>query len=306
MSRRIFFSAASFCLLTTLAATTAQAAGSYVRLYLVDSLVLPQSNSEYAIDVDGNGSVDNNLGSIVGALNGSGSLDWQASVSAAVASGSIVNLVRLQSTDANFANDPAAQAAWCTGLPTPTPPLFDGTDNVACDTMSDTFIAALSGGNFVSAAPATTPNPIALELRLALGTSTFTLPVWNARLSFTTDGSGHLQTGQINGSVPHTNFEFEFSQAWASSCNASIQSNPASDNAKACINLFDGGCTGFPAYAGDGQIEVCEVQENSLIQALLAPDVQVTDGGNVYDANSLGVRFTAIVNDRVFTNGFDP
>jgi hypothetical protein len=38
----------------------------------------------------------------------------------------------------------------------------------------------------------------------------------------------------------------------------------------------------------------------------LEPDVQVADGGNLVDANSMGIRFTAIAYDRVFANGFEP
>jgi len=47
------------------------------------------------------------------------------------------------------------------------------------------------------------------------------------------------------------------------------------------------------------------VIENSLTQALLAPDVQVADGGTTVDANSIGIRFAAIAYDRVFARGFE-
>jgi len=43
------------------------------------------------------------------------------------------------------------------------------------------------------------------------------------------------------------------------------------------------------------------------MQTLLATDVQTRDSlGNLVDALSFGVRFTAIASDRVFANGFDP
>lgn len=89
-------------------------------------------------------------------------------------------------------------------------------------------------------------------------------------------------------------------------CNASIQSDPSSGTATSCKALFDSRCSGFPSYAGDGQIEVCEVTENPLMQTLFAPDVQVADGGMLIDANSIGIRFTAIAYDRVFASGFEP
>ena len=133
-----------------------------------------------------------------------------------------------------------------------------------------------------------------------------TLPVLNARLSFAVDAAGHMQSGQINGSIPHTDFKNAFPPALAAICNASIQSDPASGTATSCEQLFDIGCNGFPGYAADNQIEVCEVTESPLIKALLAPDVQVANGATFVGANSIGIGFTAIADDRVFASGFEP
>jgi hypothetical protein len=61
-------------------------------------------------------------------------------------------------------------------------------------------------------------------------------------------------------------------------------------------------------------IKLCEVTGSSLIQALLAADVQIRDVDGNYapnpanttrDANSFGIHFTGIVSDHVFTDGFD-
>ena len=307
MSRRALCRSASLCLFATLAATTAHAA-NYVRSYLVDNVLLPTSGTEansYAIDVDGDGFPDNGFGQVLAVLSAQG-FDFLGSMDAAVASGSIVHLVGLQSTDVLFKNDPAAQATWCVGVPTATPPLFNGTDNPSCADTSGIFVAALSGGSFTSPAPASTPNPVYVDIELAIGTSHMTLTVLNARLSFTTNAAGNMPVGQINGSIPHDNLLNTFPPTMSASCNASIQSDPSSNASTTCKGLFDTGCSGFPGYSGDGQIEACEVTENSLIQALLQPDVQVADGGTLVDANSIGIRFTAIAHDRVFASGFEP
>jgi len=283
-------------------------AANYVRSYLVNDVLLPISSSEatsYAIDVDGDGFVENNFGQILAALAAQG-IDFNGLMDSAVTTGSVVHLVHVQSTDVFLANDPAAQATWCVGVPTITPPLFDGTDNPSCADTSGIFVAALSGGSFTSPAPATTANPVSLDFALALGTSNATLPVLNARLSFATDGAGQMPFGQINGSIPHTDFMNNFAPAMAAMCNESIQNDPSSGMASSCKSLFDTGCNGFPGYAGDSLIEVCEITESSLMQSLLAPDVQVADGGTLVDANSIGFRFTAIAYDRVFANGFEP
>lgn len=307
MSRQTFCRRASVSLLACFAATTAHAT-NYVRSYLVNDVLLPTTPAEassYAIDVDGDGFADNNFGQLLAVLSAQG-FDFLGPMDTAVASGSIVHLVNLQSTDKLFKNDPAAQATWCIGVPTAAPPLFNGTDHPSCADTSGTFVAALSGGSFTSAAPASTSNPISVDFELALGTSNIALTVLNARLSFTTNAAGNISVGQINGSIRHTDLLNTFAPAMAAACNASIQSNPSSNTSNTCKGLFDHGCTGFPGYSADGQIEVCEVVENSLISTLMAPDVQVADGGSMVAANSIGFRFTAIAYDRVFANGFEP
>jgi hypothetical protein len=307
MSRLALCRSASLCLVVSFAATTAEAT-NYTRSYLVDNVLLPTSNTlaaDYAIDVDGDGHVDNSFGQILSALAAQG-IDFNGLMGLAIASGSVVHLVHVQSTDALLVNDPAAQATWCIGVPTATPPLFDGTDNPSCADTSGIFVAALSGGSFTSSSPATTANPVSLDIELAFATYNATFPVLNARLSFMKNSAGNMPFGQINGSIPHSNVMSTFPPAMAALCNDAIQSDPSSSTATTCKSLFDTGCAGFPGYANDGQIELCEITENSLVAALLAPDVEVADGGVTVPANSIGFRFTAIGYDRVFASSFEP
>ena len=307
MSRRALCRSTSLSLLACFAATTAHAT-DYLRNYLVNNVLLPTTNTDakaYAIDVDGDGSPDNSFGQVLSALAAQG-LDLNGPMQSAIASGSIVHLVHLQTTDVNVANDPAAQATWCVGVPTAAPPRFDGTDNASCANTSGTFAGPLSGKSFTSPSPATTPNPVSLDIELPAGAGNATLPVLNARLSFTADATGNITLGQINGSIPHTDMVNIFAPTIAALCNASIQSDPGSNTATSCKAIFDTGCTGHPEYASDGHIELCEVTGNALISALFAPDVQVADGGTLVDANSMGIRFTAIGYDRVFADGFGP
>ena len=306
MSHHAFCRCASAILLACFAATAAHAA-TYSRSYLVNDVLLPTTSLEAdddAIDVDGDGVPDNNIGHLLADLSGSG-FDFSDATHAAVTSGSIVHIVGLHSTDAMFENDPAAQATWCVGVPTAAPPKFDGTDNVSCADTSGTFIAALSTGSFTSPAPASTSNPVSIDVGLAIGGSITTLTVLNARLSFTTDADGNISVGQINGSIAHDEILNTFVPVMANACNTSIQSDPTANFSTTCKSFFDTGCTGSPNFAHDGFIEVCEIEENSLIHALIAPDVQVADGDTMVDANSIGFRFTAIAYDRVFANGFE-
>ncbi len=306
MSRQFLCRCASASLLTCFAATAAHAT-SYQRSYLVNNVFLPTSGSSansYAIDLDGDGHPDNSFGQALAALASAG-FDFSSSMNAAVGSGSIVHIVGLRSTDPLFKNDPAAQATWCVGIPTGTPPKFDGTDNVACADTSGIFVAALSAGNFTSSPPATTHNPVSVDVDLALGVSNVTFTVLNARLSFTINAEGDISVGQVNGSIAHDDVLNAFPPALAATCNTAIQNDPSATLSTNCKQIFDTGCTGAPSYSNDGVIETCEVAENSVVNALLMPDVQVADGGNTVDANSIGFRFTAIVEDRLFADGFE-
>jgi hypothetical protein len=303
MSRTSICRSAGLCLLASLAASTAHAAG-YTHSYLVHAIALPTTNAEantYAIDLDGDDAPDNQLGNVFGALASQG-LDFNDFMNAAVASGSIVHRIDVESTDAAFANDPDAQATWCVAAPLAMPPLFDGTDATACADTSGIFHAALSAGSFTSPAPATTPNPVSLDVKFAIDFVNVTLPLLNTRLAFTIDAAGNMPFGQVNGAIPHDAIQNFFLPAYAQACNESIQTDPTSDLAMSCIGLFDDGCSGSPEYADDGQIEFCEMTESSFLQTLFAPDMQV-DG---IDAISVGFRFTAVGYDRVFASGFEP
>lgn len=295
-------------------------ASDYRRNYLVNRVLIPVSSADataYAIDLNGDGHADNNLGYVFAALASQG-LDLTGGTNAAIANGSVVHRMDLQSTDATFSSDPAAMASWCVGHVLSRPPLFDGTDQATCDSdyAPGVFLAALSGGSFTSANPATTTTPVALTISIAIGPEAIELPVQGARLSFTSDnsGPGHLQ-GQINGSVRHDDIQTKVLPAMAAAFNSIIQSDPGSSTAIDLLKLFDSGCIGNPAFAKDGQIEICELYENALISTLLAPDVQIWDSGGNYapnpantnpDSNSLGFRFAAVLSDRVFANGFEP
>jgi hypothetical protein len=308
------------CLLPLLLASPAVRADDHYREYLVDQVQLPVSTGEatsYAIDLNGDGRVDNKLGAAFAALASQG-IDLNGATNAAIGNGSLVHRIDLQSTDAAFFSDPAALASWCVGSALPRPPLFNGTDQAFCDSnyAPGIFLAALSGGSFTSADPATTHTPVTLTMVIAIGAETVALPVQGARLAFTTDsfGPGHLH-GQLNGSILHQDVIGKVLPALADAFNSIIQNDPSSATAMQLLSIFDTGCSGNSGNAHDGIIEVCELDENSLLGSLLAPDVQIHDANGNYapnpantnpDSNSLGMGFTAVLRDRVFANGFDP
>lgn len=299
-------------LLVAVVASHAHAIG-FSRSYLVDSVAFPTTNTQaiaYGIDLDGDNHVDNQFGAVLSVLSGQG-MDWQAPMSNAVSTGGVVHLLGLQSTDAAFVNDPAAQADWYVGNPMPGL-LFDGTDSPTIDNSftPGTYIAALSGGSFTSPAPATTVNPVSLMFNMALilPDNVIALPMQGTRLAFSPNDPGHIQ-GQINGCILDEDVQTRLIPAMANAWETIVQSDPGSSESMGVKALFDTGCSGQPEFANDGHIEFCEVQESPLIQTLFAPDVLIDSNGHYgpggTGALSFGFRFTAVARDRVFANGFE-
>lgn len=289
-------------------------AGNYSRAYAVNSLNLPVNltqTSGYAIDLNGDGHVDNAFGGILSALSSTG-LDISGATAAATTAGQIVHLVEVRSSDEAFTNDAGAEAIWYIGKATPSPPLFDGTGTFAYDGdyAPSTFFAPLSGGGFVSANPATTTTPVDITVDIQIGNYVVALPLQGARLKFLALGSG-LAQGQINGSIRDTDVYVKIFPTLADAFNDIVQADPQSAIAQTLLSLFDKNPT-------DGFISVEEVATSPFMNTLFAPDVQIRDADGNYapnpantkpDALSFGFGFSAVESNVVlppiFANGFD-
>jgi len=286
----------------------------YTRGHAVNTLNLPVTSNEatsYAIDLNGDGSPENYFGSVLATMATVG-LDLLGGMAAEVAAGQIVHLIELRSTDAAFANDVAAEATWYVGEATMAPPLFDGSDTFRFDDAfaPAPYVAALTSSNFVSANPATSSTSTNLTILIAMGSTTFSLPLQGSRLKFTATAGG-LSQGQINGSIRKDDIDNVFVPAMASYFNELVQADPKSDTAMTLLGLYDTDPT-------DGAISVQEVATNPLIISLLAPDVDIFDANDNYapnpantakDSMSFGFGFTAVVSqtilERIFDNGFE-
>lgn len=291
------------------------AAASFARGHALDRLQLPVSSNEangFAIDLDGDGNTDNQFGAVIASMASSGMTNLAGQMDTAVAAGDIVHLVELRSSDASFTTDPAATATWYVGEPTIAPPVFDGSDTFRYHPNHDpaAFTAALVGGTFVSAEPATTTTPVGLVVTLQIGAYTVPLSIQGARIAFTVAPSGLIE-GQVNGSIGDEEIDNVFVPTLATSFNDIVQADPNSDEAMTLLNLFD-------TAPEDGAITVEEVATNSLMASLLQPDVDIYDENGVYapnpegtspDSMSFGFGFTAVASPTVlpliFANGFE-
>lgn len=291
-------------------------AAVHVRGHAVDAIDLPSSNAEAnarAIDLNGDGSADNQFGSILAVMASNFEMDLDANLQVETAAGRIVYLVELRSSDPAFASDAAAVATWYAGLPTAAPPLFDGSDTFRYDPAADPsrFVAPLVAGSFVSANPATTTAPLFLGMKLRIGNYTIELPLQGARLKFTATATALVQ-GQVNGSITAEDIDAIFVPTLAIAFDDVVQADPQSPDAMSLLQIFD-------SNPADGRISVDEVRNHPLMQSLLAPDVDIRDAEGNYapnpantgeDALSFGFGFTAVASQallpQVFANGFEP
>src|SRR5215467_12984864 len=98
--------------------------GSNKAQYVTNAVMVPQQRSDYAIDLNGDGRVDNQLGNIIGALEGQ-MLHVQMGVDQAVTDGTLIVLMSETSTDAMFQSDNCATASVQVGQPIAAPAMPD-------------------------------------------------------------------------------------------------------------------------------------------------------------------------------------
>ena len=299
-------------------------AGTNKAQYVTNAVMVPQQRSDYAIDLNGDGRVDNQLGNIIGALEGQ-MLHVQDGVNQAVTNGTLIVLMSESSTDAMFQSDSCATAQVQVGQSVAMPD-YSGMGHFTVDSgqQGGTFNGPIKLGKFSSAPPATTTKPVTVSIKLPLvsGADPVTLKVNGAHLQFTRDSSGKITGGQLNGAIKNTDVQADIIPNVAALLTKKIKDdstppNTLSSGDMQILSIFDNGgkanaaCAagtcqnpdGTCAVKGDNIISVCEVSTAGLIQNVLAPDVQMFDASGAYapnkdnttkDSLSLGLAFTAV------------
>ncbi len=295
--------------------------------YVVNAVMVPEQRSDFAIDLNGDGRVDNQLGNIIGALSGQG-LDVQSGVNMATADGTLVLLMSEASSDATFQSDSCATSVVQIGQST-TNPDFSGMGHFTIDSTQQggTFNGPIKVGKFTSAQPSTTKDPVtvAIELPLVAGATPVLLKVQGAYLQYTRSASGMITGGQLNGGIKASDVQMNIIPAVAMILSGKLMNdNPQTSTDMQIASIFDNGgkadpvnCAstmtcqnptygprpGMCAAAKDNIIDTCEVSTAGLIQNVLAPDVQLFDASGNYapnkdnttkDSLSVGLAFTAV------------
>jgi hypothetical protein len=240
-------------------------------------------------DLDGDGTVDNQMGNVFSALTqaaGSGGLDLQGAVDAAVDDGSLLQLVETR-TGAGTA------FVFQTGTPA-IPACTNPLDPVTCRRHlngSTRFTAtaavgpALTGPGSSSSAFQAGPGEAVLQFTL-MGGPAVALPLKLARASFTR--SGATLDGKVGGAIPQTavdgvlvpGLQVAIETAVARDCPGGTCISGSTG--ETMLSLFDDN--------GDGAVSLSELQGNPIISTLLRPDVD-TNGDHVLDALSMGLGY---------------
>ncbi len=282
--------------------------------YVNDSVQVPQDSADtrkYGLNIDGDDAdrPDNALGGILAALKGQG-VDIQTTVTESVAAGNLVLLHSLQADD--LTSD--TSAGWKVLLGDPvTGPDFGGTGafTVSATSPTDSLLrGSISGGQFQGG-----PGDITIQLALTAGTP-IKVKLIGARLKANvtatgcTDGvlGGAITDAELNSSVipgiqvlmnasvqedaPEVGGELTACVMAADVCPDNAGGDPTtcdvermicrSSTTKTILDLFDAN--------DDAEITVAEIKDNTLIKALLAPDVDLLNAAGTFEPRVDGVK----------------
>lgn len=270
--------------------------------YVSSEAFVPTNNNqarEYGLDLDGNKQVDNQLGMVLGTLSTMG-FDVQGTIDEAVSEGSIILLVDFQTED--FTNTSAAglkvllgdnpMPQPCTDPENPTPETcgkhLEGTGmfSIAAGAPDNAAVAGkIINGTFNGG-----PGDISLQIALG-GTDAIQLDLIGARAKASGITENSIESVILGGALTEEDLntkvipaiQSQIAPIIAEDCNAPT-SPPmcgceAGSTGATVLNLFD-------AAPKDCAVTVDEIKNNSLIQSLLAPDVEI----NGTPSLSLGIK----------------
>ncbi len=277
--------------------------GDHTFQAVVSSLLLGTPPGEYATDLDDDGDEDDALGRIARSLSTASGLDLQGGIDAAIAGGETVFLIEVASHDDSFESDENATVTISRAVQQASPNLTGGgTFTVDTATPPFTVTGEIVNHVFRSDAPSGAPQPLDFAIAFGGGDDIVEVPIIAVHVTMTIDtGAQRLTAGKLAGAVLADELDTAVMPVLAAQYNAAIAADPTDSSTLVILNLFDtGGCDG--GIADNSVIELCEVQNNSLLDTVFAPDVDVVDAsGNVApkangpkDSMSLGVGFSAV------------
>lgn len=275
--------------------------------YVVDTVTVPQTQAQqsmYGLDLNGDGSVNNQLGAVLSTLAGQG-INAQESLTASVNDGTIILLGDVQ-TSAFTSATGAGFKVYLGDNPTPAPCTdvanpatcgkhLDGSGSFDISSTSSTDGGVV--GNFVNGTFNGGPGKISLQIALQAG-SPIDIDLVGARSKLTGVSATGITSGIIAGGILKTDIDTKILPAVAgfitpllAECDGTGTTPDAcgcgeeQDSARTVLALLDAN--------NDCEITLTEIQTNGLISSLLAPDVDL-DGDGTFESVSMGVGMSAV------------
>lgn len=289
--------------------------------FLISEMFLPTTSAEAAangVDIDGDGDIDNALGTIISLLSTYMEDDLNDSLNQEIAEGSLLLAMRIRE-NAPVDGDVAVQILQADLFAPDATPVFEGDDDVtiAADTPQDLFLCGQwDGGPDLETDPSFVtiafPLPDVGLLEVTLSKAQIRTVTDPDNPSYSTSAvdaagmtdvmiGGGLSQDEIYGTGGLIEFLGDFLQGMI---------DEGGSTADTIVDIFDGGCLANPdipgcadVVAGEGEcddtadppvITITELKCNTLLSSVLKPDVD-TDGDGVDDLLSLGLRVAAAV-----------
>jgi hypothetical protein len=256
--------------------------------YVTSTLALPANSTQakaFGRDIDRDGHPDNALGAFFAALAGNG-LDLAGATQADVTEGNLLMLHSLRTPSFKKTKKATWQVFYAQQTQSPD---FSGAGSFTVDTSAphSARLATRIAKHHVRTATG------AIPVQLDLGGGVFTLHLKDAQILATCARAG-CSHGRITGVIGNSDITgallpelaTQFTAIVARDCPGSDSSSCADNSdGKTIESLFD--------TNNDLVITADELQQNGLVQAILAPDIDTNHDGNP-DALSVGIGFGTV------------
>lgn len=195
----------------------------------------PRTGSDYGLDLgsprssDLNGTIDNQIGAALVALQSASMIDLRGEIDAAIDTGALILLADFQTTD--FASAPAAGFGVKIGANAMPAPCTDATDTacrkhlggnasftISASSPTDVVIAGKVAGNTFNGGPGN------VVLQLPVGDAPITLDLKRARVKATAISDTKM-TATIGGLIPEAELETTIGPALVAQINVAIADN---------------------------------------------------------------------------------
>ena len=241
--------------------------------FIVDSISLPHSRSDHAVDLDGDGAPDNQLASIVSALMAQ-AIDVQSSIDSGLATAAEVIVLQVDTERDDLRSDQRADVTIAMGN------RAEGGTNTIGPVAK--LCGRLAGGRFEASLPGLAAATIELPIP-SFGGGSRRLPLRAAAIAFDlASDESRLSDGRLSGAVDGNAVLAIVAPLLAAQFTAILTDQAESDTAKNITALLDRGGVapdGSVSQAGDGVVDATEVMSSPLVRALLTADIRLADTG---------------------------